>query len=143
MSSLDLSVDLDIAAENAWAVLADFPGFLKWAAGRQGSIEIEGEGVGMIRHMDLPGTGKMAERLDRLDPETMTIGYTLVYGNPAGMAKYQAVVNVNGTAEDTCRIDWHGEFTAAAGGDENTVSGNLEAAYHGMSAALVEYVKQG
>ena len=68
-------------------MLADFPGFLKWAGGGQGTIEVEGTGVGMVRHMNIPGTGEMAERLDRLDHGATTIGYSLVYGNPAGMAE--------------------------------------------------------
>ena len=77
METVDLTRDLSIPAAAAWAVLEDFPGFLKWASGGQGSIETEGSGVGMIRHMDIPGTGKMAERLDQLDAASMTIGYSL------------------------------------------------------------------
>ena len=141
MASVDLTRELSIPAAAAWAVLEDFPGFLKWAGGGQGSIETEGTGVGMIRHMDMPGADKMAERLDQLDAANMTIGYSLVYGNPAGMSEYRAVVKLS-DAGVGCRVDWHGEFAPAEGQDAETVAGNLEAAYHGMSDALLAYVTQ-
>jgi hypothetical protein len=122
---------------NLWPVSA-----LTLGGGGQGSIETEGTGIGMIRHLDIPGTGKMAERLDQLDAATMTIGYILVYGNPAGMSEYRAVVRLSDAAGG-CRVDWHGEFVPAEGQDTDTVAGNLEAAYHGMSDALEAYVAQG
>ena len=146
MDTVKLTVQLGIPAAAAWEVLADFPGFLKWAGGRHGDIEIEGHGVGMIRHMDIPGAGKMAERLDQLDHSRKTIGYSLVYGNPAGMREYRAIVTLEDIVEDGdtgCRINWHGEFTPAEGQRTDTVAGNLGAAYQGMSEALVKYVNDG
>ena len=143
MNTVELTHDLDVSAIDAWAVLADFPGFLKWAGGGEGTIEIEGTGVGMVRHLNMPGTGKMAERLDRLDDDTTTIGYSLMYGNPVGMAEYRAVVRLEATEKNACRIHWHGEFTPAEDQQADVVRGNLEAAYQGMAAALAAYVKAG
>jgi hypothetical protein len=145
MQSVEITCELGISADAAWRVLADFPGFLKWAAGRQGSIEIEGEGIGMIRHMDLPGVGKMAERLDQLEhsASTSTIGYSLVYGNPAGLGEYSAVATLTSTGANSCKIDWHGEFTPAEGEESASVAKNLETAYQGMSEALTAYVQDG
>ena len=139
MTRVDLIVDLDVPVESAWRVLADFPAFLEWAGVGEGTIEIEGDGIGMIRHMDLPGVGKMAERLDKLDHDNHTIGYALVYGNPIGLAEYSAVVHLEPNDEGHCRIIWHGEFSAADGHDPATVAENLEGSYHGMSAALAAY----
>ncbi len=142
MTELDLTVDLSVPVEGAWRVLADFPAFLEWAAVGEGTIEIEGDGIGMIRHMDLPGVGKMAERLDKLDHDNHTIGYTLAYGNPIGMAEYSAVVRLEPTDECGCRIIWHGEFAAADGHDSAAVAESLEGSYRGMSTALAAYVKR-
>ena len=142
MQQVDLTLSLDVSAPDAWAVLADFPGFLKWAGGGEGSIEIEGEGIGMIRHLDMPGADKMAERLDQLDPDTTTLGYSLLYGNPIGMAEYRAVVKLTSTGENSCQVDWHGEFIPAAEQEAHAVARSLESAYHGMSNALVAYVRQ-
>lgn len=139
MGTLDLTTQAGVSADAAWAVLADFPGFLNWAG--QGRIRIEGEGVGMIRHLDIPGTGAMAERLDRLDHADRIIGYTLVYGTPAGMAEYRAEVALKPTGENACNLAWHGEFTAAPGHDEVEVANNLSAAYEGMTQALTAYVQ--
>ena len=113
---------------------------MKWAGGGQGSLETEGDGVGMIRHMEIPGVGKMAERLDRLEAQTSTLGYTLVYGNPIGMADYRAVVRLEPLDQAHCRIHWHGEFQPAAGEDVRIVADNLENSYRGMSDALVAFV---
>jgi hypothetical protein len=139
MTRVDLTVDLDVPVENAWRVLADFPAFLEWAGVGEGTIEIEGDGIGMIRHMDLPGVGKMAERLDSLDHDNHTIGYTLAYGNPIGLAEYSAVVRLEPAGDGSCRIIWHGEFTPADGYDSATVAESLEGSYHGMSAALAAH----
>jgi hypothetical protein len=139
MIKVDLAVDLDVPVESAWRVLADFAAFLEWAGDGEGTIEIDGDGIGMIRHMDLPGVGKMAERLDKLDHDDHTIGYTLAYGNPIGLAEYSAVVRLEPNGEGNCRIIWHGEFSAADGYDSATVAESLEGSYQGMSAALAAH----
>ena len=143
MTKVDLTVDVDVPVESAWRVLSDFPAFLEWAGVGEGTIEIEGDGIGMIRHMDLPGVGKMAERLDKLDHDNHTIGYTLAYGNPIGLAEYSAVVRLEPAAGGAGRIIWHGEFSAADGHDPATVAESLEGSYQGMSAALAAYAQQG
>lgn len=127
--------ELDVPADKVWAVLSDFGGFLGWATGGNGSLRLEGTGVGAIRHLELPGLGKMAERLDRNDHDTRTQGYTLMYGQPIGMGKYSAVVTVS-DSPGGCRLDWKGEFEAAPGADPADVAKALEGSYTGMSAAL-------
>lgn len=87
--------------------------------------------------------GKMAERLDKLDHDNHTIGYTLAYGNPIGLAEYSAVVRLEPADGGACRIIWHGEFSAADGHDPTTVAESLEGSYQGMSAALAAYAQQG
>ena len=57
------------------------------------------------------------------------------------MSEYRAVVKLSDAAGG-CRVEWHGEFVPAAGQDAQTVASNLEAAYHGMSDALVAYVAE-
>ncbi|MEH6571319.1 MAG: hypothetical protein V7709_19715 [Halioglobus sp.] len=53
-------------------------------------IEGEGEGVGMVRHLDIPGIGKMAERMDQCDMQSQSLGYTLVCGNPAHTTQWRS-----------------------------------------------------
>ena len=138
MGTVELTTEASASADAIWKVLADFAGFLDWAG--EGSIRTEGTGVGMVRHLDMPGTGEMAERLDQLDHASKTIGYSLVYGTPAGMAEYRAVVTVQPTGTESCSLDWRGEYTAAAGHDDEEVDANLRAAYEGMTQGLTAHV---
>ena len=129
---------LDAPADKVWGVLADFGNFLPWATGGNGSIELEGEGVGMIRHMDLPGLGKLSERLDKLDPAQRVLGYSLL-GEAAGMAEYRCEVTV-ADSESGCVLHWRAEFTPAAGLDAADMVASLGGSYDGMSAALAQFV---
>ncbi|MBT5789103.1 MAG: hypothetical protein HOI11_01405 [Gammaproteobacteria bacterium] len=42
MTEVNLTVSVDAPAEKVWDVLADFSGFLNWAGGGAGEINIEG-----------------------------------------------------------------------------------------------------
>ena len=136
MTIVTAEIRVDAPLDAAWAVLADFGRFTEWAGGPGATSELEGEGVGMIRHMDIPGVGKMAETLDVADHDTKTLGYTLVYGDPIGMAKYTARVRLEDGGDGACVAHWHGEFEAADGADDATVSEALNGSYEGMSQAL-------
>lgn len=133
--------DLDISASAAWDVLYDFGGFLNWGTGGQGTIELEGEGVGMIRKMDIPGAGHIEEKLVRREPESRTLSYQLVGGQPIGMAEYLCVVRLIENGDGSCHIDWHGEFTAADDQDEAEVADSLKGSYVGMSKNIAKYAK--
>jgi hypothetical protein len=138
MPSVTVEKQVAAPAASVWAVLADFGGFLDWAAGGAGdgrAIRVTGDGVGMVRHLSLPGIGEMAERLDRLDHAGRTQVYTLVAGQPIGMARYSATVTVS-EAPGGCRLHWTGTFEPAPGADPAAVAAALEGSYAGMSAAL-------
>ncbi len=139
MREVDVTFEAAASAEKLWAVLADFPGFLNWAGGGQGEIRVEGDGIGMIRHLSM-AVGEIAERLVKLDDDEMQIGYELVYGEPIGMKVYRALVQVVSATDDTSQVIWHGEFEAADSSAEDQVAATLEATFQGMSQALVAYV---
>lgn len=137
MGTVNVEQDLPVPADKVWTVLADFAGFLKWTGTDPGrTIEITGgPGVGMTRHLNLPGIGTMAERLDKLDHATRTQVYTLVAGQPIGMGQYKATVVVS-DRPGGCRLNWTGEFEAVPGADPDAVARMLEGSYTGMSQAL-------
>lgn len=135
MGTVRVIRELAVPASAVWAVLADFGGFLDWATGGAGTIRIEGDGEGMVRHLSLPGVGEMAERLDRLDHQTRTQCYSLASGTPIGMGSYSATVVVSETAGG-CRLDWTGEFEPAPGADAEMIRQGLEGSYNGMSQSL-------
>ncbi|MEN3976539.1 SRPBCC family protein [Emcibacter sp. SYSU 3D8] len=137
MGTVNVEQDLPVPADKVWKVLADFAGFLEWTGTDPArTIEITGgPGVGMTRHLTLPGIGTMAERLDTLDHGTRTQVYTLVAGKPIGMGQYRATVVVS-DRPGGCRLNWTGVFEAAPGADEAEVAKLLEGSYTGMSQAL-------
>ena len=136
MKTVEVNVSNAAPAESVWSVLSDFAGFLDWAG--EGQIRIEGEGIGMIRHLKM-GVGEIAEKLTVLDQGNRRLGYELVYGEPIGMKVYSALVTVEPAADNTCKLNWHGQFETAAPGSEAHVAEALEAAYRGMSQALETY----
>ena len=93
MKNVDLTVSADAPAEKVWEVLADFSGFLNWAGGGAGEITIEGEGIGMVRHLKMSGD-EIAEKLILLDPIKRMLGYELVYGKPLGMKQYLSLIHI-------------------------------------------------
>ena len=143
MKEVNLTVSVDAPAKKVWEVLADFSGFLNWAGGGAGEISIEGEGIGMVRHLKMSGD-ELAERLILLDPVKRMLGYDLVYGEPLGMKRYKAIVQVvDGGVVDggaVCEIIWKGEFDTGDPDSEDQVASALSAAYEGMTGALVSYL---
>ena len=140
MTILEMENELSCDTDAAWQVLADFGNFLVWATGGAGTCELEGEGVGMIRHLDIPGLGKISERLDGLDDSTRTLAYTLVSEDMAGMKKYGASVRVVEGADGSGRLQWRGEFEAADGLDPDEVKASLSGSYTMMAQGLEAYV---
>ena len=138
MTTVTVERTLDVPAKDAWAVLADFGGLLNWAG--EGKTELEGEGIGMIRHLDMPAMGKMGEKLDVLDHDEMVLGYSLVYGE-VGMREYRALIRLHPVGEGSCKILWQGDYEAADGVDLAAGITALDGAYNGMSDALEAYVK--
>ncbi len=138
MKEVNVTIPAAVPGEKAWEVLADFGGFLKWAGGGTGEITIEGEGIGMIRHLKME-VGELAERLTVLDPVERKLGYDLVYGEPLGMKQYKALVQVVDTGS-TCELIWQGELDSGDPDSEDEVGDNLVAAYEGMTQALVSYL---
>ncbi len=123
-----------------WEVLADFGNFLVWATGGRGTAQIEGEGVGMIRHLDIPGLGQVSERLDQLDTESMVLGYTMVSDAMAGMAKYSACVQLVDEGNGRSQLSWRGELEPEQGMDADEVGASLAGSYDMMAQGLEAYV---
>ena len=141
MTDVKVENILDVPIDSAWAVLADFGGFLNWAGGEGATAEIIGDGIGMVRDMDLPGLGNIAEKLTVLDHETRTLGYELVKGTPVGMGSYGCRVNLTEAGDGQCQINWHGMFEPVEGTPTDQVAEGLKGSYEGMSSALEAFVK--
>ncbi|MDA0339358.1 MAG: SRPBCC family protein [Proteobacteria bacterium] len=138
MTTVNHEQILDVPVDDAWAVLKDFAGFLDWA---NVPGEVEGVGLGMIRHMETPENGKWAEKLDIADDATMTYGYTLTYGAPIGMGTYTARARLEAAGDTQSSIYWTGTFEPVEGGDASAISEMLAGAYVGMSGGVEKTAK--
>ncbi|MEP4147022.1 MAG: SRPBCC family protein [Halioglobus sp.] len=127
-------------SDAAWQVLADFGNFLAWATGGSGTARLEGEGVGMTRHLDIPGLGLVSERLDRLDHASRTLAYSMVSETMAGMARYSATVQVITDGAGRCCLRWRGDFEPLPGIDSEEVGNSLAGSYTLMSQGLEAFV---
>jgi hypothetical protein len=137
---LEQENSLACESEAAWKVLADFGNFLPWATGGAGTARLEGDGVGMTRHLDIPGLGLVSERLDRIDDASRTLAYSLVSENTAGMARYSARVQVIPDRPGQCYLRWRGEFEPQPGIDPEEVENSLAGSYARMSQGLEAFV---
>lgn len=133
--------EISVPVDAAWVVFADFGRFAEW--NELGIVlEISGDGVGMTRSMDIPGIGRISERLDRRDDASRELAYALVEGNPLGMAEYRAEVTLSAAGESRTLIQWHGEFSGGPGANLDQMATALTGSYTGMSEALGNFVAE-
>ena len=140
MFVLELDTNLNCSSDAAWQVLADFGNFLPWATGGAGTVSLEGEGLGMIRHLDIPGLGQVSEQLDLLDDVDRILGYAMVSEAMAGMANYSASVQVFSVGEQHCRLQWRGRFKPLPDLDSDEVKNSLATSYKTMAQGLEAFV---
>lgn len=140
MTVLEQENSLACNGDTAWQVLADFGNFLPWATGGVGSSRVEGEGIGMIRHLDIPEVGLVSERLDSLDNASRTLAYSLTTDNMAGMTRYCASIQLVADGADRCILKWRGEFEPQPGLNSEDVKASLAASYNMMSQGLETFV---
>jgi uncharacterized protein YndB with AHSA1/START domain len=118
---------LDAPAPAVWALLADFGAIQRWWP-RDGSapiarVEIEGDGIGMIRHIYNRGAGTaVSERLDLLDPLDRRIVLSIVGARPVGITAYVAEGRLEPLSDGRCRIHYRALVTTQPGVEIRTAS---------------------
>jgi uncharacterized protein YndB with AHSA1/START domain len=120
MPEITTSLEMEAPAEVIWSLLADFGNIAAWWP-RDGRIRIErvvvqGEGIGTIRHIKNEGVDKVvSERLDFLDPETMTWILSIVGDRPPGIIAYVAIGRLIPLGSARCRADYRCYLTTDSG----------------------------
>lgn len=133
--------DFDAPAALMWELLADFANIERWwptdeEAVQIERVELEGEGIGLIRHIYNRGfPAPVSERLDAQDPANLSYQLSIVGERPAGLTSYQATGRIEALAEDRCRLHYRGEFTTAPGRSQEAEA-FLRAAYALMFKGL-------
>lgn len=132
MTTVTVSENVDASADRVWAALGDFGGIK--AGGPITSVEVEGQGVGMIRTLGIGG-GKLVERLDRFDPSARVFSYSIINDDcPLPVSGYSATVQITDNGDGTCKVDWTGRFEPK-GASEEDARKVVEGIYRGGIAA--------
>jgi len=140
MHTIDVHYDIQAPLEQVWPFLEDFGDILAWwpeaHAANIERVELEGEGIGQIRHIYNVGfPAPVSERLDFLDLENHTLKLSIVGHRPAGLLQYQATGRLSALGPDACRMTYHSEFIAREGKAE-TARAFLQGVYRLMVQGL-------
>jgi hypothetical protein len=121
---------LAVPAEAVWRLLVDFGAIQTWwpcSPVRIDRVEVEGQGVGMVRHIYNEGIpSPVSERLDLLDHATRTIVLSIVGLRPPGMTAYIAEGRVTEIDAASCRLDYRALVTTDKGREERVRVGVLK-----------------
>jgi len=139
MIELNIEREVNLDADAVWAVLADF-GNVDWVPGIE-NVEIEGRGVGMIRHLSVPVYPTLHERLEMLDPESMTLDYSIPSVEYISVRDYRARARVQPLEPGRCRLHWSCR-AEADGASEEEARQKTRAFYEAMLDWLTDFVEQ-
>jgi len=131
--------EYEFGAETVWAVFADF-GNVRWVPGIE-KVELEGEGVGMIRHLSVPVFPQLHERLESIDHEGKVLEYSIPEVEYIGVKNYRARAQVVDLDAGRCRVRISCR-AEAAGVPEAEAAVKTRAFYAAMLGWIDDFVKQ-
>lgn len=136
MAEVQVTEDVPVAASKIWDLVRDFGGAQKWLGPMVQKLELEGEGVGAIRTITLPGEMMLHEQLQALDEAEMSFTYAIVRESPLPVSDYVAKFKLVETGADSCRIEWGSTFEPAPGMSEDDARPMVEGIYRSGIAGL-------
>ena len=132
MVSVKVSETIGASAERVWELVRDFGGVERYAAGIE-KCTVEGQGIGAVRTLGLPGGLSLQERLEAFDDAGRRLSYAIVAG-PIPVASYLATIEVCDEGSG-CRIDWSSHFEPKGITDEQGRA-MIEGVYKGGIAGV-------
>jgi hypothetical protein len=133
MSSVKVSDRIGASVDQVWDLVRDFGGIQRFAAAIE-SVSVQGEGVGAVRTLTMPGGVTLQERLEALDDGARTLRYAIVGQHPFPFSDYLATIRLSEDG-DGCQIEWSSTFTPRAGA-ESQAAAMVEGIYRGGIAGL-------
>ncbi len=132
--------EFEFSAEKLWAVISDF-GDISWVPGFE-KVELEGEGVGMIRHITVPEFPPLHERLDAIDHYKMILDYSIPNVEYLQVKNYYARSQVIPLEKDRCKVIWSCIKAEADGADEAQAKANTEEFYKAVLSWIDDFLKK-
>lgn len=135
MSTVHVNEPVAAPAAKVWELVRDFGAIVKWGGPALQSCTVEGEGLGAIRRIGLPGGLAIAERLEALDEAGRSLSYAIVEKSPIPVKDYLATIRIVEDGPDACRVDWSSTFTPDGAGEEQAQA-MIRGVYTGGIAGL-------
>lgn len=135
MTEVKVNGEIALPVDKVWELAREFD-IGKWAAVE--SCEVEGQGVGAVRKLAMPGGISLSERLEALDDAAHSFSYSILPGGPLPLDNYLATVELS-DANGATRIDWSGRFEPKGIPEEQAIAmvrGIYEGGIKGMRKAL-------
>ncbi|MCG8591290.1 MAG: SRPBCC family protein [Proteobacteria bacterium] len=133
MAEVNVSDEIAAPVADVWKLIRDFGGVGKW--GSVEKCEVEGEGVGAVRTLTMPGGLSLQERLESFDEAQHQFSYSILEPCPLPVTGYLSTVTLS-AAGDACHIDWNGRFEPNGSVPEDQVKGMVQGIYTGGIKAM-------
>ncbi len=141
MVEVKLERDLDFPAARVWAVLEDY-GNMEWAMGPP-RVEVIGEGIGMIRRILMDGMDPIDEVLESMDPDTMSLSYSIPRGLPLPLTDYRSSARLEELPEGGTRVYWSCQCTPTDPGmSEADTESLMQGTYNALLDSLEEFLRR-
>lgn len=135
MSEVKVSDTVAAPAAKVWEIVRDFGGVAKWGGPAIQSCSVEGEGIGAIRRIGLPGGLAIAERLEAFDDAGRSLSYAIVEKSPIPVKNYLSTIRISEVGAQECRVDWESTFEPDGTGEEQA-QGMVRGIYTGGIAGI-------
>jgi carbon monoxide dehydrogenase subunit G len=137
MASVKVDDRIGASADRVWDLVRDFGGVQRFAAGIE-SVSVQGEGIGAVRTLTMPGGLALQERLEGRDDAARTLQYAIVGSHPLPFDRYLATIRLSEDGEG-CQIEWSSTFEPRSGAEAEAaalVEGIYRSGIAGLKKAL-------
>jgi hypothetical protein len=135
MAEVKVEESVEAPASAVWELASDFGGVDKWAGPAILGCSVEGEGIGAVRTLSLPGGATLQEKLESFDEAARTLSYSIVDPSPLPLRGYLSTLHVAEDGPQRCRVEWSGRMEPA-GASEEQVTGMIRGIYTGGIAGI-------
>ena len=139
MSEVHVNEAVAAPAGKVWELVRDFGGVARWGGPALQSCTVEGEGVGAVRRIGLPGGLSIAERLEGFDDAGRSLSYAIVEKSPIPVKNYLSTIRILEDGAQACRVDWSSTFEPDGAGEEQAqamIRGGYTGGIAGLRKAL-------
>ena len=135
MAKVKVTQEVGASASAVWELVRDFGGIEKWSGAGIEGCSVEGEGIGAVRTIRIPGGAELKERLEAFDDAGRSFQYSIVGDGPLPVRDYLSTLTVVEGGAERCTVDRSSRFEPA-GADEARVKQILEGVYRGGIAGI-------